>query len=148
MLTIEKINNLEKENEQLKEEIEIRTNLEERFRKEALKWADIANSYKKDLDKIEKLIDEIPYSLERLVELNCPCCNAPYETNARYELKIDVSQYTTDIGAQKRYKMYYECPKVSYGNRQRYIGDPTGLGYLTLTEALNDLKGYLNNDRM
>ena len=60
MLTIEKINNLEKENEQLKEEIEIRTNLEERFRKEALKWADIANSYKKDLDKIEKLCKECP----------------------------------------------------------------------------------------
>lgn len=44
---------------ELKEEIEIRDNLSEKFRKEALSWANIANEYQKDKTKLEKTLQEI-----------------------------------------------------------------------------------------
>ena len=52
---------LEKENARLKEEIEIRDNLSEKFRKEALSWANIANEYQKDKTKLEHALEEIRY---------------------------------------------------------------------------------------
>jgi len=50
---------LQKENAKLKEEIEIRDNLSEKFRKEALSWANIANGYQKDKTKLEQTLQEI-----------------------------------------------------------------------------------------
>lgn len=50
---------LQKENAKLKEEIEIRDNLSEKFRKEALSWANIANEYQKDRTKLEQTLQEI-----------------------------------------------------------------------------------------
>ena len=50
---------LKAENERLKEEIEIRDNLSETFRKEALSWANIANEYQKDKTKLKQALQEI-----------------------------------------------------------------------------------------
>ncbi|MBR6099393.1 hypothetical protein IKP85_06570 [bacterium] len=50
---------LKAENERLKEEVEIRDNLSETFRKEALSWANIANDYQKDKTKLEQTLQEI-----------------------------------------------------------------------------------------
>lgn len=50
---------LEQENAKLKEEIEIRDNLSEKFRKEALSWANIANECQKDKTKLEQTLQEI-----------------------------------------------------------------------------------------
>jgi len=50
---------LEQENASLKEEIEIRDNLSEKFRKEALSWANIANGYQKDKTKLKQTLQEI-----------------------------------------------------------------------------------------
>lgn len=50
---------LQKENAKLKEEIEIRDNLSEKFRKEALSWANIANEYQKDRTKLEQTLQKI-----------------------------------------------------------------------------------------
>ena len=54
-----KIIELKAENERLKEENEIRDNLSEKFRKEALSWANIANEYQKDKTKLEQTLQEI-----------------------------------------------------------------------------------------
>lgn len=50
---------LQKENTKLKEEIEIRDNLSETFRKEALSWANIASEYQKDRTKLHQTLQEI-----------------------------------------------------------------------------------------
>lgn len=55
----EQVYNLKAENERLREEIEIRDNLSEKFRKEALSWANIANEYQKDKTKLLKTLQEI-----------------------------------------------------------------------------------------
>ena len=55
----EEYKQLKTEIERLKEEIEIRDNLSEKFRKEALSWANIANEYQKDKTKLEKTLQEI-----------------------------------------------------------------------------------------
>lgn len=60
-----KRDNLKAENERLKEEIEIRDNLSEKFRKEALSWANIANEYQKDKTKLEQTLQEIKDIAER-----------------------------------------------------------------------------------
>lgn len=54
-----KIDKLKAENDRLKEEIEIRDNLSEKFRKEALSWANIANEYQKDKTKLNQNLQEI-----------------------------------------------------------------------------------------
>lgn len=43
----------------LKEELEIRDKAVEHFRKEALHWAKVANSYKKDKDRLERALEKI-----------------------------------------------------------------------------------------
>lgn len=52
MISVDEIN-------KLKEELEIRDNLAESFRKEALNWANIANDYKKDRDMLENALEKI-----------------------------------------------------------------------------------------
>jgi hypothetical protein len=56
---------LQTENDRLKEEIEIRDNLSEKFRKEALSWANIANKYQKDKTKLEQTLQEIKAIAEK-----------------------------------------------------------------------------------
>lgn len=59
---------LQRENAKLKEEIEIRDNLSEKFRKEALSWANIANDYQKDKTKLEQTLQEIKAIAEGILE--------------------------------------------------------------------------------
>lgn len=56
---VEAYEKLKAENEKLKEKIEIRDNLSEKFRKEALSWANIANEYQKDKTKLERCLQDI-----------------------------------------------------------------------------------------
>lgn len=50
---------LEQENERLKEEVKIKDNISEKFRREALSWANIANEYQKDKTKLKQTLQEI-----------------------------------------------------------------------------------------
>jgi len=60
----------------LKAENEIRDNLSEKFRKEALSWANIANEYQKDKTKLEKTLQEIKNIAEKLMADNlCNNCD-------------------------------------------------------------------------
>lgn len=61
---------LQKENAKLKEEIKIIDNLSEKFRKEALSWANIANGYQKDKTKLEQTLQEIKKIAERNIFLS------------------------------------------------------------------------------
>lgn len=76
------IEQLKAENTRLKEEIEIRDNLSEKFRKEALSWANIANEYQKDKTKLEQTLREIKAIAER--GFNNSQCNCG--------LKADIEQ--------------------------------------------------------
>lgn len=62
---------LKAENERLKEEIEIRDNLSEKFRKEALSWANIANEYQKDKTKLKQTLQEI----KKIAEIAFAVCD-------------------------------------------------------------------------
>lgn len=68
---------LQKENTKLKEEIEIRDNLSEKFRKEALSWANIANDYQKDRTKLEQTLQEI----KAIVKNVCNGCTSECDCN-------------------------------------------------------------------
>lgn len=56
---INRIAKLAKENAELKAELQIRDNIAEHFRKEALSWANIANECQKDRTKLEQTLQEI-----------------------------------------------------------------------------------------
>ena len=56
---INRIAELAKENAELKAELQIRDNIAEHFRKEALSWANIANECQKDRTKLEQTLQEI-----------------------------------------------------------------------------------------
>lgn len=53
----------------LKEELEIRDNAVEHFRKEAIRWANIAKEYQKDKTKLEQILQEI----KAIAENNIDC---------------------------------------------------------------------------
>lgn len=56
---IKEVKKYQYKQEYLDKEIEIRDNLSEKFRKEALSWANIANEYQKDRTKLEQTLQEI-----------------------------------------------------------------------------------------
>lgn len=56
MISVDEIN-------KLKEELEIRDNAVEHFRKEAIRWANIAKEYQKDKTKLEQEIKELARGL-------------------------------------------------------------------------------------
>ena len=60
----------------LKEELEIRDNAVEHFRKEAIRWANIAKEYQKDKTKLEQILQEIKAIAEKLMADNlCNNCD-------------------------------------------------------------------------
>lgn len=98
---------------------------------------------------IETLLNTIPLRIKKVIESNCPHCNTPYKYTCEYMLKIDVSQHEKRKGiVTKRYKMFYETSYFGIGNEKRYIGRCTGLGFETLEEAFNELKGCLDEKRL
>lgn len=67
-----------------------------------------------------------------------------------FYLKLDISNYNYLTLEEKevsehRYKLYYYCKDLY--DRDKYIGNPYGIGYKTLAEAAEELKRYLENDR-
>ena len=62
----------------LEEEKEVYENLSESFRKEALSWASIASSYKKDYDNKCKLLRKIKKIAQGLTQL-CTNCEEQIE---------------------------------------------------------------------
>lgn len=65
---IKEVKKYQYKQEYLDKEIEIRDNLSEKFRKEALSWANIANDYQKDKTKLEQTLQEIKTIAEELLE--------------------------------------------------------------------------------
>lgn len=98
---------------------------------------------------IEDLLNTIPLRILKFVDSHCPHCNTPHKQACEYKLKIDVSQYEKrkDV-VTKRYKIYYETSSFGLGDNRRYIGNPAGLGFETLKEAFNELKGYLDERKI
>lgn len=93
--------------------------------------------------EFENALAPMPETITKIIEERCPYCGTMHRKQVKYELKITVSLYTTEKCASKRYKIFYETRDISQGDRNKYIGDPTGLGHRTLIDALNELKGYL-----
>ena len=69
---------MEKTYQELEEERDIQENLAESFRKEALSWASIASSYKKDYDSKCKLLRKIKKIAQGLTQL-CTNCEEQME---------------------------------------------------------------------
>ena len=84
----EQIYNLKAENERLKEEVEIRDNLVEHFRKEAINWAKISNDCIKDIENYKQTLQEI-----KAIAEECTTCGDCF--NCKY-----TEHCSTDIEAQ------------------------------------------------
>lgn len=67
----EQIYNLKAENERLKEEVEIRDNLVEHFRKEAINWAKISNDCIKDIENYKQTLQEIKKYIAKICKEEC-----------------------------------------------------------------------------
>ena len=91
----------------LNEELEIRDNLAESFRKEALNWANIANNYKKDRDMLEKALEEIKEIAENshsapCLEIGCDCEHCEDETTQNGE-------HCMEYGLEKIKQIISDC---------------------------------------
>lgn len=93
---------------------------------------------------IEYLISKMPFRLFRTYEDFCPYCRHSEERTTILELCIDMLLYEVRPNVLKpRYKMYYK----PLGGNIKCIGNPTGIGFLTLKEALRDLLTYKKDIR-
>lgn len=91
-------------------------------------------------ESVEQIIASMPYSIEREETSRCGCCGAEKTVTLRYTLALKVFRsYGTD-GAKDHYHAYYMACCRENGYEIRYIGDNTGIGYDTLSEALLALK--------
>ena len=88
---------------------------------------------------IEELLNELPLTVTKFIEIDCPYCHNKHNARIEYNFKIELLQ----IDNKKRYKMYYETNQLFSGTNEKYIGEATGIGYLTLKEAFENLKEYL-----
>ena len=93
---------------------------------------------------IEEMLETIPTNIVKTLDVQCFSCGSTHKKQIRYELKIEVFNHETRPNRiKKRYKMYYETKSFGAGDNLRYIGNPGGLGFSTLKEAFEELKGYL-----
>lgn len=97
---------------------------------------------------IEELLNSIPLRICKYLKDYCYSCCREYEKTVEYVLKIEILQFEGKPNViKKRFKMFYETSSISSGDARKYIGRNTGIGYLTLKEAFEELKGYLTNER-
>lgn len=98
---------------------------------------------------IEELLNSIPFRIcKKIKKVYCYSCNREYEKLVEYDLKIKILQHEVRPNViKKRFKMFYQTSSMSFGDARKYIGKSTGIGYLTLKEAFEELKGYLTNER-
>lgn len=87
----------------------------------------------------EELINQLPQRIQRHEQEPCLCCGSHREVMKNYELKIDVEEYdirhnyeTGKTTRAKHFRVYYQA-----GNK--YIGEHTGLGKISIEEAISDL---------
>lgn len=96
---------------------------------------------------IEDLLNEIPLTIIKYIEDTCYSCGCKHNKRCEYSLKIKVSQHELKTGVvTKRYKIFYETSSFSSGNKDKYIGNPCGFGFLTLEDAFNNLKTYIDRE--
>ena len=92
---------------------------------------------------IEDWLNSIPLRICKTIRKYCYTCNQESEKRVEYNLKIDISQHEVRPNVIKKYfKMFYETSSIGPGDERKYIGKSTGLGFLTLKEAFEELKGY------
>lgn len=91
---------------------------------------------------IEDELNELPNSINRIIERKCPCCEKVFIKEAvRYELRLDILPDCE----KKRYRLYYKSNNYySINFDAKYIGEHTGMGFKTIAEAIADLKTHLN----
>lgn len=98
--------------------------------------------------QIEELLNTIPLTITKNIKDRCFSCGSELEKRVEYNLKIDISQHEIRPNVVvKHFKMFYYTTSFSNGDSRKYIGRCCGLGFKTLNEAFEELKGYLNNDR-
>lgn len=96
------------------------------------------------MSDFEKQLNKLPCQILKVIQEPCPFgCGGMHKRQIKYVLKIDVSQKDEE----KRYKIYYYSSDIFSGRNDKYIGDPCGLGFKTLNDALNDLIFYLKRDK-
>lgn len=94
--------------------------------------------------EIEDLINSLPFDVFQEHEHQCDC-GQKYTKKHKYELEIKLLQYyTIDGEPAHRYLIYYICRDFSIGSSNRFIGRAVGMGQATLKEAIEELKGYIN----
>lgn len=90
----------------------------------------------------EELINQLPQRIQLLEQEPCACCGHQRNVLKNFELKIDVAEYDIyhnyNTGKTTRAKHFH----VYYQSGNKYIGEPTGLGRLSIEEAINNLKKY------
>lgn len=88
---------------------------------------------------IEDLLNKIPLTITKFIDVDCPYCHNRHKKGIEYNFKINLLQ----INNKKRYQMYYETSQIYSGTNEKYIGRATGIGYLTLEDAFNELQAIL-----
>ena len=88
---------------------------------------------------IEDLLNKIPLTITKFIEVDCPYCHKKHNVRIEYNFKINLLQ----IDNKKRYQMYYETSQIFSGTNEKYIGRATGTGYLTLEDAFNELQAII-----
>lgn len=95
---------------------------------------------------IEELLNTIPLKITKNIEDTCYSCGCKHQKRCQYNFKIELIQHEIRPNVvKKRFKMYYETSSFSNGDSRKFIGHSTGLGFLTMREAFDELKGYLND---
>jgi hypothetical protein len=91
---------------------------------------------------IEEKLNELPCEFYEIFEEKCPFhCGEIYKKRVKYELTIEVRQHDE----YKRFRIFYKTSDLPIGDCRRFLGKSSGIGFKTLDEALEDLKGYLND---
>lgn len=88
----------------------------------------------------EELINQLPQRIQRHEQEPCLYCGSHREVLKNYEFKIDVEEFDIrhnyETGKTTRAKHFL----VYYQSGNKYIGERTGLGKLSIEEAINNLK--------
>lgn len=90
---------------------------------------------------VEEILNNLPLSIIKFIDVDCPYCHKKHNKRIEYNLKINLLQ----IDGRKRYKMCYETSQIFSGTNEKYIGRATGTGYLTLEEAAEELINVLED---
>ena len=94
--------------------------------------------------EIEEMIMQLPYNLYREHEYRCHC-GAVHKKNYRYELEIKILPHFELDKPAYRFLAYYKNNEIPLGDSNKYIGHACGFGQATLKEAIQELKGYIND---